>query len=141
MNTLHLTPAERPLFDALPATLREGWKVEHEGRGFVDTPERMELRLALLRIHDPKLLQLRQRTQEAQTVDEVAAAIASMDLSEVDDDDLASLFFALGPDYLSRLIIHLLQKVQTDKDVEDVTGLTVIRHSILEAFHSVSHKS
>lgn len=141
MNTLHLTPAERPLFEALPADIREGWNVVHEGLGYVDTPARMELRLALLRIHDPALLELRRRTQTAQTVQEVAEAIASMDLSDVDDDDLASLFFALGPDYLSRLITHLLQNVGTDKDLEDVTGLTVIRHSILEAFHSVSAKS
>lgn len=139
MNTLHLTPAERPLFEALPAALREGWIVEHEGLGYADTPARMELRLALLRIHDPALIELRKKTQTAQTVQEVADAIASMDLAEVDDDDLASLFFALGPDYLSRLIIHLLQTAATDKDVEAVTGLTVIRHSILEAFRSVQH--
>lgn len=141
MNTLHLTPAELSVFTSLPDSLREGWKTEHEGLGYVDMPERMELRMALVRLHDPKLLALRQRTQAAQTVEEVASAIASMDLSDVDDDDLASLFFALGPDYLSRLIIHMLQHAKTDKDVEDVTGLTVIRHSILQAFHSVSHKS
>lgn len=138
MNILHLTPFEQSLFEALPSALREGWKVETENRGYADSPEKMEIRMALLRVHDPKLLKLREKTSTAKTPDEVAAIINETDLHGVDEDDLASLFFAMGPATVSSLIVYMIPKAETDKDLEDVTALAFIRHEILNAFQSVS---
>lgn len=138
MNILHLTSSEQTLFEALPSALREGWVIETETRGYVDTPDKMEIRMALLRLHDPKLIALREKTSTAKNVDEVAVIIGETDLHGVDDDDLASLFFALGPDAISKLITYMIPKSETDKDVEGVTALALIRHAILNAFQSVS---
>lgn len=141
MNILHLTPAEQSLFEALPSALREGWVIETENRGYVDTPQRMEIRMALLRLHDPKLLALREKTATAQSADEVAAIIADTDLHGVDNDDLASLFFALGPTITSSLIAYMIPQAESDKDVEAVTALALIRHAMLNAFQSASTRS
>lgn len=141
MNILHLTPSEQALFEALPSALREGWMIESETRSYVDTPDKMEIRMALLRLHDPKLIALREKTATAKNADEVAAIIGETDLHGVDDDDLASLFFALGAETISKLIAFMIPKASTDKDVEGITALALIRHAILNAFQSVSTRS
>ncbi len=138
MNTLYLTGTEQAIFDVLPKILTEGWKTERELLTYEDSPERRQLRLALLRLHDPALIALREKTQQSHSVKEVAEMIAEMDMRKVDEDDLASLFFALGPNDLSLLIKHLLRAAESDKDVEGVTALTVVRHAVLQAFHSVA---
>jgi len=138
MTTLYLTPSEQQLFQALPSDLREGWTVEAETHGYNDTPPRMELRMALLRIHDPRLVAFREQVQTAKTIEEVVELIKLEDLSKVDEDDMAALFFALGPQYISSMIEVMLGEVTTDKDVEGITALTVIRHTILQAFVTTS---
>ena len=138
MNTLYLTPNEQQLFKALSADLREGWTIEAETHGYADSPERRDLRLALVRIHDPKLVAFRDQVQRAQTIEEVAQLVHLEDLKDVDSDDMASLFFALGPDFLSHLISTLLKSAASDTDIEGVTALTVIRHEILQSFLAVS---
>ncbi len=140
MNTLYLTWPEQILFQELPSGLTEGWKIDTEHLGFVDTPERRELRLSLVRIHDRRLLDLREKVQKAQTIEEVASYIQDMDLKGIDDDDIASLFFGLGPTYISSLIQHMLRTVTTDRELEGITALTVIRHSMLNAFLAASKK-
>jgi hypothetical protein len=138
MNTLHLTPGEQQLFDALPGDLREGWQTQAETLTYADTPAKREVRLGLMRLHDPLLLKVRDATQHSSTAMEMVDVLKNINLKDVDEDDIASLFFALGPNDMSHLIAHLLQNAKTDLDLEGITALTVIRHSILEAFDSVS---
>ncbi len=126
------------MFDALPAALQEGWETEAETLTYDDTPQKRMIRLSLLRLHDPRLLALREQAETARTPEQLAALLQEMDFTDVEDGDLASLFFALGPVVLSQLIVHLLGSVATDKDIEGVTALTVIRHSILASFHPAS---
>jgi hypothetical protein len=138
MKTLFLTPQEQAVFDALSDDLKEGWETEGETLTYDDTPQKRMIRLSLLRLHDPVLLELRDRAEKAQSPEELANLLHDLDLKDIDDGDLASLFFALGPVVLSQLISHLLGAVTNDKDIEGVTALTVIRHSILSSFRSVS---
>jgi len=138
MNKLYLTAGERALYDALSVELKEGWEVEEETQIFTDSPQKQMIRFSLLRIHDPKLLSLREKSMKASTVEEVAALIHDADLKGVDEDDLAELFFALGPTVLTRLIETMFTSVKTDADVEGITALTVIRHTILTSYRSVS---
>lgn len=140
MNTLYLTWPEQILFQALPSGLTEGWKLATESLGFVDTPERRELRLSLVRVHDQRLKDLRDKVQKAQTVEEVATHIQDMDLKGIDDDDIASLFFGLGPAYISNIVQYMLRTAKADRELEGITALTVIRHSLLNSFLAASRK-
>lgn len=140
MNTLYLTWPEQILFQALSSGLTEGWKIDTEHRGFVDTPERRELRLSLVRLHDPRLMELREKVQKAQTIEEVTTYIQNMDLKGIDDDDVASLFFGLGPAYMSNIIQFMLKNATTDRELEGITALTVIRHAMLNSFLAASKK-
>lgn len=138
MRTLHLTMQEQVLFDTLPDALREGWETEAETLSYEDTPQRRMIRLSLLRLHDPKLLAFREQAKQAQSAEEIAVLMESIDLKDVDEGDLAELFFALGPVTLSLLIAALLRTVKTDTDIEGITALTVIRHSVLASLQPVS---
>ena len=128
---LYLTPKEREEFEQLPETLREGWRVIEETLTFADTVERREMRLHLLRMHDPKLLALREKALALPTTDAVVTLILESNLSGVSDADLAELFFALGPAPLSFLIPQFLTKAHSDEDLEHVAIFSGIRHSLL----------
>ncbi|MFA6038959.1 MAG: hypothetical protein WCV62_03475 [Candidatus Peribacteraceae bacterium] len=130
---LWLTTDERKAFDALPEAVRNGWELKEETLSFTDTPERRSARLGLVRLHDTKLLALREKVQKAATPEEVAALLAEMDLHDVTEGDLAELFFALGPDALTLLIAPLLRDAKTDGDLDDLASLLMIRHSLLES--------
>ena len=138
MSKLFLTKEEQSVFDQLSADLKEGWDATLESLQYQDTMERQIMRLSLIRLHDPKLQALRSASQNAQTVDDVVAIVSDFDLKNIDEDDLAELFFAMGPNVMSGLIVLQLQSVKTDADIEGVSALTVIRHSLLESFHPVS---
>ncbi len=131
---LYLTADESTVFQSLPDAVRDGWKVEREERTYADSPEKKATRISLMRLHDRKLLDFQKKAQTAQSDRELAAALASMDLKGVAEDDLAELFFALGPTALSMLIAELLAAAKNDSDLEDIASLTAIRESILSAF-------
>jgi len=133
---LWLTAEERTFFMTLPAELRDGWELQAETQTFTDTSERRAARLGLVRLHDPALLALRDKAKEASSPEALAALLAEMDLHDVTEDDLAELFFALGPDALTGLIAPLLRAAKTDGDLDDVASLLLIRHSLLASFSS-----
>src|SRR3989344_8023312 len=133
MNTLTLTKEEEKAFAELSEAVREGWDVQAETIRYEDAPAKQLMRLSLLRLHDPALLALGEKAGRAGCGDELVALIQGMDVSAVDDSDLAELFFALGPTVLSELIAVQIASAKTDADVEGVQALTVIRHSILSS--------
>ncbi|MDD4319766.1 MAG: hypothetical protein PHW10_05590 [Candidatus Peribacteraceae bacterium] len=131
---LWLTATEQAAFRALPPAVQDGWQVQPETRTYEDTPEKRNIRLSMVRLHDPKLLALRDKVQEAASGDAAAALLDGMDLEGVADDDLAELFFALGPTLLTRLIEPMVLEAKSDDDLEGVAALVTIRHSMLSAF-------
>ena len=133
MNPLFLLREEQAAFEALSSDLREGWEVEMETATYEDSVEKQIMRLSILRLHDPTLKELRDKAQSAGSVEEVATLLQDFDLKDVDEDDLAELFFAMGPTILSQLIASLLASAKTDDDIEGITALTTIRHSVLHA--------
>jgi polysaccharide pyruvyl transferase CsaB len=135
MNTLFLTATERAQYDALPSDIRDGWNVSDEILTYADTAQKQIMRLSLVRLHDPSLVELRRKMSETKTQEDMLALVASMDVRLVNEDDLAELFFAIGPSMLSQLIQLLLSRVQSDKDMEGVTAISVIRHTILVSLH------
>ncbi len=132
-HPLYFTPAEQTLFAQLPASLQEGWEIAEERPLPVESPRQREVRLMLARIHDPKLLALRDKAMKATSAQEVAALLEDTTLEGVANDDLAQLFFALGPTALSSLLENQIRSATTDDDLSFVEGLTVIRHAMLPA--------
>lgn len=138
METLFLTGTERDAFEMLSSGLRDGWAVQAEDLVYEDTAEKRMIRMMLVRLHDPKLLALRSSVQSGGSLDQTVSAIQSVDLKDISEDDIAELFFALGPDILSRLILLTLMEAREDVDLERVAALTLIRHSMLAALHPVA---
>jgi len=134
MNTLYLFPAEQTVFDSLSADLKDGWSVEAEEKTYEDSAQKRAIRLSMARVHDPVLMHLRDKAYKAGTVEEVAGYINETDLKRVDEDDIAELFFALGPDIIGRLIAYMLQTAKTDTDIEGIVSLSLIRHEIYQSF-------
>ena len=131
MDTLFLTAAERKAFDALPQKIREWWKVEGETVTFRDSDEGRLMRYGLARFHDPRLQSFIQQVLAQKSVSGAAALFQKTDLAGVMDEDIAELFFVLGPSGASVLVSCMLQAVKSDTDLEGVAALTVIRHSLL----------
>jgi hypothetical protein len=138
MQTLHLTVQEQALFDALSDALQEGWLTRPETLTFEDSPQKKLTRLSLVRLHDPKLLALRERAMQISSIEEMTALLQNADLADVEDDDVAALFFAMGPTVLSGLIELQLRTAQTDTDIEGVAALTTIRNAMLVSYHPPS---
>lgn len=128
---MHLTTAERRLFDALPEVLREGWQVQTEADPPKDTAEMRRMRLHLVQLHDPRLQKFVEEARSKDSVDSLAAHIAGVDLGDVRESDLAELFFALGAASVSALIASLLAEAKSDSDLQDIEALTIIRHELM----------
>jgi len=138
MKNVYLTSAEQEVFNRLSEAVKDGWEVVQEELTYADTREKQIMRLSLVRLHDPSLLSLRNKALKMGSISEVVSLIQAMDLSLIDEDDLAELSFALGPIMMSHLITLLLVKVTSDTEMEGVTALTVIRHAILRSLQRVS---
>jgi len=136
MNTLYLSASERLFLEKIPSDVRSGWEVADETGVYIDSPLKQKLRMSLMRLHDPHLLSFKEKAQKVATAEELKNMIADMDLSHVNESDLSALFFAIGPEVISRLIGHTLARATTDEQVEQVASLTLIRHSLYTAFAS-----
>jgi hypothetical protein len=134
VNILYLTTEERRVFDALAASVREGWEVQEERPIQPDSVLQRAARLSLMRLHDPKLQAFQEKARQLSSETDLLRLAQDMDLSGVSDDDLAELSFALGPVALSALIGFLLRSTKTEKDLQDVASLLVLRHSLIDAF-------
>ncbi|MEK7563177.1 MAG: hypothetical protein AAB544_02170 [Patescibacteria group bacterium] len=138
LNILHLTDAERAIWRTLKPEIQEGWTVEPENGNFRDSPDRRCMRLHLLKLRDPKLLDFLEKAKKASTVDGLSALIMGMDLKKVNDADLAELFFAMGPGPIGRCIESMLASTAKDEDIEGVAALTTIRRSLYQAMSPAS---
>ena len=138
MMTLTLTPEEKTLFEALPDNMREGWSVETENLTYEDDPQKRMVRLSFVRLHDPALLELREKAQTMERPEDIVTLVQDADLSDVADDDIAELFFAIGPSALSLYVRELLHTAGNDKDLEHISSLTLVRHALLVSLQPVS---
>lgn len=133
MKTIYLYPAERTLFGKTPEDVHREFAVQDESMDFIDSPKRLHTRLSLVRLHDPKLLTLRDRVQSGE---DVLTAIKNLSIAEVGEDDLSELFFAMGPSLLTGFIMGLLSSAKTDADFLSIAALADIRHALLISFTS-----
>ena len=131
MNSLYLTKAEQSLFLALPETVKEGWKVEAENLSFTDSIEHRRMRMRFMRLHDQRWQDLIEKAKTASDEKALATLILKTGIKGIDDGDLSALFFVLGPGPLSTVIADSLSSASSDSELEDVSALTTIRHSLL----------
>lgn len=134
MTSLYLTQAEQEGYGSLPKALTEGWTLLSEEQQFADTPGHFRMRLAYLKIRDPKLLVLKEALQKAKGEEDLKRLVAGFDLQGVRQADLAELFFALGPANVSNVIAVLLQRAKADEDIAVIAALSHIRHALLGSF-------
>ena len=128
---LTLRSDELALFQSLSGGLRDGWQTEEEQLEAKDSNEFMQMRLELLHVRSTVLKDFVSKVKASKNPQEVAKLFAEMDLHEVEDADLAELFFALGPVPLTLIIKDLLSNASSDSDLQDLEALTGIRHSLL----------
>lgn len=135
MHMLNLTKTELDLFNALPVAVQDGWKTVEEQLTFEDTDYRRHMRMSVMKIHDPQLLTLRSKLYELSAKPEEAQKVLDdLDISTVNDDDMLQLFYAMGPDPLTFMILQLLQPGADDESIKMASALSIIRHVILLAF-------
>jgi hypothetical protein len=134
LNTAFLTSQEQALFEALPDTLREGWKVEPETVTHKDSEKQKKLRFMLFSAYAPHLRVLIHSLESASTDKEMQKILMTADLKELSDTALAEIFFTMGPNSLSLFIVAMLEQVKDDEELERIVSLSVIRHSLLRSF-------
>lgn len=132
-NTLYLTADEQKLFDSLSDDLKEGWKTEEETLVFEDTQEKQSIRLALMHLQDPRLKELQQKVQAVTSGEQLLSLIEGVDLGDINEADLAELFFSLGPSFMNVFITYLFKHVSTDDDIGTLSALSTLRHALLES--------
>lgn len=133
MNVLRLTGAELERFQALPDALKEGWKTEEEDVSAAETGEELFLRYRIAHFTDPMMKKLADSALKAKTAKEMDAIIASFNITNMPQDQMAELFFVLGTRVVSAMVEHLLAVATTNEDLEGVAGITMIRKMLLEA--------
>ncbi|MCF7844498.1 MAG: hypothetical protein K9M03_01565 [Kiritimatiellales bacterium] len=133
MNILHLKPAEKELFKKLSKELQEGWSVEEESQSYEETPEKSNVRLRLLRVHDPKIASFMDAAEKKKDANDLAELVLDTDLSGVSEAEIAKLFFVLGPTPLGKIIEALMQTVSEDNDIKDIAAIATIRHELLSS--------
>jgi hypothetical protein len=136
MKTLMLTAEEEKLFSKFSQELRSGWEVVREEKTYEDSEDRREIRFQLLRLHDPSLRSFCEKAGQMKTPEDFAALAKSIDLQKVSNEELAQMFFALGPTVITAMAQAVLGVAVTHDDIEIAAALFVLRHEILDSFPS-----
>lgn len=137
MDILFLTKAEHTLLLQRFPDFGIKYSYAEENHTFKDSARRMMLRLSLVRLRSPSLIQLRETITRAKTLEDAVAVIAEHDLRGVPDEDLSQIVFALGPDVLGQVIWTMIRDARSMIVLEQVAALSFLRHEILSAYAHV----
>lgn len=135
MGTLYLTTEEKVYFEQYPAKNRKEWTVTDEKQVFDDTKERFMVRISMMKLRSPELLELQEKVKKLPNEQEILKLLDSIKISQIPDEDLFEIFFAIGPKLMTVYILDLLSK---QSDLSLVSALTFIRNSILTAFNTAT---
>lgn len=137
MDILFLQPAERSLLAARRLSFAEDFTIAEETHTFRDDPRRMMIRLSLVRLRSPALIALREKIEQASTLEQAAAIIAEHDLRGVPDEDLSQIVFALGSEVLGQVIWMLIRAADSTDDLMRIAALSFLRHEIFLSYVAV----
>lgn len=130
-NPMYLTKDEKKMFEKVPEALRKGWTVEEEKMVFEDSPTKVSIRMRNMTIKDPVLLALKEKASSTKAPEEVAKILGTVDLSKISQDDLAELYFAMGPVPLTTIIGNSFKGLTTVEAVAGLASVATIRHGLL----------
>ena len=135
MTTLYLTAQEKSLFDGLPDSIKQGWTVEAEKSDAYETPEVLRMRMQMVDLGKyPSALGILERLKNGED-------LRNINLEGLSPDVLRELAFTIGAKGMAVLISRLLKSARTDKDIEGLAGMSLIRHEILEVNSSISYSN
>lgn len=134
MDILFLTRAEHGLLQQRFPNFSNDYTYAEENHHFDDSARRMMLRLSLVRLHSPSLIELRTKITAAATLEDAVAIIGQHDLKGVPDDDLSQIVFALGPDVIGQVIWMLIHDAKEMNVLDQVCVLSFLRHEVLSAY-------
>lgn len=128
MQSLLLYPAERKVFDGLPADLRDGWTVEEEMLTSKERPE--ELKMRALMFHDKSLQPILEQAKNVKTAEEIEEVMLA--LQKLPPLVQFKALFTLGIEGLSSILHWLLEHARSDQELQGMMELSRVRHLLLE---------
>ncbi len=138
-KTLFLTTDERALFEKLPKKLKDDWNVHEEFGKYEDTAETKQIRFELLRLRGPEFKGIMEQAEHVGSEKMFQEFVNSVDLSFMSEDQLIDIFFMLGPDVLSALVAHGIERARESEDMEMTAAIAKFRHIVFDAYASISH--
>jgi hypothetical protein len=132
MNTLYLTPAERAVFQVLSPNVRDSWQVADAKIGYEESERRRRARFTNMNVQDPRLKDIRKRAEKGESKEQLTSVLGKADFSDLNESDMVELFYALGPEIISALILVLLSETKEDADLEQVSAYSSMRHLLFQ---------
>ena len=127
MQTLRLSVEELRQFAQLKESIRGDWKTEEVTIEYVDSKEKMNVRLWQLRLSSPALKDIAALAEQGLSLTDLASALEKVDLSLVSPHDVREVLYAFGPDVLGVIIKNILSSGPTVKDMEQVHAYATAR--------------
>lgn len=127
---LYLTSAERKLYDALPAELRNAWSgsVEIETGDAWETPQELQERLQTAPLHRfPKVAAYAQRAWLALKSGRNLEPLAN----DLPPESLPILLHLMGATGLSKLMEQMFFSIKTVHEIDTLAHFSDVRHMLL----------
>ena len=131
MATLYLTKDERAIFEKLPADAKKDVEVIEETLTFIDSEQKMTIRIRNMDAGSPALANIQNQAKNAKSPAELLSLAETVDFSSLSEKEATELYFAMGPNALTIVIVSTLSGVTSADQMLAVSALTAIRHSLL----------
>ena len=126
-HTLFLQDEEKNLLQ-LPAGL--ACKVEHEEVVYSETFAKKLARQTLFVVQDEQVKNIIHAVTNATSNTEAIQIINTLSLQSLSFHDQLEIWYTAGPTVLTTMISQLLTEILTEDDLEFVSSLTGIRHTL-----------
>ncbi len=131
MQSIHLTQAERTVFDTLPAPLREGWDVKAEEGTVYETDYELMVRANMAEVDGfPQLKQMMLDLRAGKTIDPST-------IGEIPENLIPEVLYSIGARGISIIMEELLKRAKTDQELLSLAAFSQFRHDILDVNASV----
>jgi hypothetical protein len=131
---IYLTSDEQRAARKLLVDHGSGFTVQEETGTFEDSEEAVAVRRSLVKFEDPTLKSLLPLLAKAKTEAEAKKLLEGVNMDELSDADIAEFFFLVGPEFVSLQIGLLLVSAASAKDLEAITALSDVRHTLFAKF-------
>ncbi len=134
MQTIHLTQAERTVFDTLPASLREGWEVKAEEGTVYETDYELMVRANMAEVDGfPQLKQMMLDLRSGK-------AINPSTIGDIPEQLLPEILYSIGARGITIIMEDLMKAAKTDQELLSLAAFSQFRHDILDVNASIRAK-